>query len=122
MKTLVVLLALTAMPAFAASDVTVKSARVLDGKTLVVDVVYGGGCKEHNNFHLSIGNCLESMLVQCGAEILDRTKGDFCEALVGKTVKFDLKAEGLLDAYFNGALISIDNGQGGQVGVTLPRQ
>lgn len=122
MKTLILALALISTPVFAASNVTVVAARVVKGKTLEVDVRFGGGCKEHNKFELKVGACLESFPVQCSVEINDLTKGDFCEAYLGKTVKFDLEDEGLTESYYNGASLSFGKGEDGKIiSVRLPR-
>lgn len=77
-------------------------------KNILVDVSYGGGCKEHT-FKLKLGGCLESLPVQCSAQLVETVVGgpDFCEAIVGKTVKFSLKKYGLTDAYFKGGSLTI---------------
>jgi hypothetical protein len=92
---------------FASQAALVESARLDAGRThLLVEVVYGGGCKPHR-FDLQMESCLETYPVQCTVELVDKTKGDYCEAIIRKTVIFSLKRLGLTDPYFNGALLKI---------------
>ncbi len=89
----------------AAQAASVRSAKY-DAKTeiITVEVTYAGGCKEHK-FKLRMNACMETYPVQCSADLVDLTKGDFCEALVSKTVTFKAGDYGLLDSYYdNGSL------------------
>lgn len=87
--------------------VEVQEARFnAETNSIEVDVVYGGGCKEHT-FTLKPGICLESFPVQCQVTIIDQTKGDFCEAFISQTVVFPLNKTPFKDEYFNGASLSI---------------
>lgn len=100
-----------------------QAARVLEAKldstkeNLVIDVQYGGGCKEHT-FELKMLGCAESYPVQCQAEVVDLQKADFCEALGYETVVVNLAQAGLKDKYYSGASITFKNSDG--VTVNLP--
>lgn len=98
MKALLALcFALCTATAFAAE---VRNASVdADAGTLSIDVVYGGGCKEHK-FSLKLEGCMESMPVQCSAKLVDSVYDDFCEALIHKTVVISLKKVGLVGDYY----------------------
>ncbi len=78
------------------------------GKNILVDVSYGGGCKEHT-FKLKLAGCLESFPVQCSAQLVETVVGgpDFCEAIISKTVKFSLKKYRLTDGYYKGGSLTI---------------
>ncbi|NUM89524.1 MAG: hypothetical protein HUU37_10000 [Bdellovibrionales bacterium] len=111
-------LMLLASPAMA---LTVTDARVVGGN-LEVDVRYGGGCKEHS-FYLEMRGCAESYPVQCNLLVKDHTTDDHCEALLGKTVVFNLAKHKLDDPYYNGASLRIGGvGQQNTVNVRLPRR
>jgi hypothetical protein len=95
-------------------------------KNILVDVSYGGGCKDHV-FKLKLGGCLESFPVQCSAQLVETVVDgpDFCEAIVGETVKFSLKKYGLTDGYFKGGSLTIIGdknfrGEDSSATVTLP--
>jgi hypothetical protein len=124
MKTFAVLTLALCAPLFsqAARAADVVDARVDErAGTIEIDVRYGGGCKEHN-FKLEVGNaCAESMPVQCRAKLVDLTSGDFCEALVGKTVVFSIKKLGLDTDYFRGASLTITGDRDSSKTVHLPR-
>ena len=51
-----------------------------------VDVVYQGGCKEHN-FEVRLNLCNRSMPATCSAELVDLTQGDVCRGFMTETVK-----------------------------------
>ena len=68
---------------------TVKDA-MIDGDVLVMQVEYGGGCKDHLfALHLD-GTFRESYPVQTGAMVSHNAQGDACDALVQETLTFDL--------------------------------
>ncbi len=121
------MLALTILLSTGAQAAEVLSANLdAAGKNILVDVSYGGGCKEHT-FKLKLGGCLESFPVQCSAQLVETVVGgpDFCEAIVGKTVKFSLKKCGLTDSYFKGGSLTIlgdknFQGEASSATVTLP--
>ncbi len=99
---------------FNATAAEVKSAKLDSSKkNILVDVVYGGGCKEHV-FTLELGPCLESYPVQCSAKLVEKTIGglDFCEALISETVVISRKKYGLDDSYFKGAKLTITGDRG----------
>jgi hypothetical protein len=109
MKTLIVLLALFATPAFALSNVNIRDMHLSQGqKSLEVDVVYGGGCKVHA-FKMEIKSCLKSMPAKCGVEVWDQTTGDNCRALISTTAKFSLEEVGLA-GYADEASIETSDG------------
>lgn len=98
--------------------VQVTSAKLdSSGENLIVDVSYGGGCKEHE-FKLEVGMCLESYPVRCGVTVVDLQKGDFCEAYIHETVTFNLAAAGIKGSYFSGATLTFANSE--NVSVRLP--
>jgi hypothetical protein len=100
--------------AFNATAAEVKSAKLDSSKNnILVDVVYGGGCKKHV-FTLELGACLETYPVQCSAKLVEKTVGgpDFCEALISETVVISRKKYGLDDSYFKGASIKITGDRG----------
>lgn len=99
---------------FNATAAEVKSAKLDSSKkNILVDVVYGGGCKEHV-FSLELGACLESYPVQCTAKLVEKTIGgpDFCEALISETVVISRKKYGLDGSYFEKAKITITGDRG----------
>ncbi len=114
---------------FNATAAEVKSAKLDSSKkNILVDVVYGGGCKKHV-FALEVGACLESMPVQCTAKLVETTIGgpDFCEALISETVVLPLKKYGLNDSYYAGGKLTITGDRGftgepSQATVRLPRE
>ncbi len=74
---------------------------------IAVDVVYGGGCKEHK-FTLKSNGCFESSPVQCTMDLVQTAGGDDgCEALINKTVEFKAADFGLTDEYYKDATITI---------------
>lgn len=94
---------------FNANAAEVVSAKLdASKKNILVDVRYGGGCKEHD-FSLKLGACMESYPVQCSAELVETIEGgfDMCEALIHETVVFPLKKFGLTDSYFKGGSLTI---------------
>lgn len=103
-----ILLTLAAMSLVASQSfgATVVSARLdSSNKNILIDVVYGGGCGDHD-FSLRYGPCLETFPVQCSAELVHKTN-DTCEALIQNTVMISLEKEGLTDPYFEKAALTI---------------
>lgn len=121
MKTLMISAFAFLAMANVASAVSINGAAV-DAKAglLLVDVTYGGGCKEHS-FKLDVGPCAESFPVQCTARVIDLTQGDFCEALISETVQFSLKDYGLTDSYYSGASLTLVGSDKKSVSVKLPK-
>ncbi len=111
---------------FLSLPLTTQAAEIIRGKYLAAEGVielqvrYGGGCKEHR-FELQMGGCLESMPVQCAAQLVDLTKDDFCEAIVGDTLRFSLADYGLDNDYYSGASIRIQGDNGSSFSLRLPR-
>jgi len=124
MKTLIpiALSILFATPAFATE--VVRSAKLdASKKNLLIDVVYGGGCREHV-FELNVGDCVETVPVQCSAQLVDLTT-DYCESLIFTTVVISLEEAGLTDEYYRRAKLTIQgdkdrSGKPSQAVVWLP--
>lgn len=126
MKTLILAMTL-ALTAFGAQAAEVLSAQIdAEGKNILVDVSYGGGCKKHT-FSLKVGGCLESYPVQCTAVLVEKIEGgaDFCEAIIHTTAKINLKKAGLTNSYYKGGSLKITGdknfrGELSAATVTLP--
>ncbi len=88
--------------------------------TITLEVTYAGGCKKHD-FDLDVQLCRESFPVQCEAKLVDKTKDDFCEALVSAEVTFSLKGEGLTDPYYSGGSLRISGDNGSSADFKLPQ-
>lgn len=118
MKSIVILASLVlAGNAFAAE---VKSAAYNAAKNAIeVDVVYGGGCKEHK-FELKVGACRETFPVQCSAQLVDLTSGDFCEALVRRKVTISLSDAHLDESYYSQASLLIAGDGNSKAVIRLP--
>jgi opacity protein-like surface antigen len=84
------------------------------------DVVYTGGCMDHDFVFELVNGCKESYPVQCTARLTDKTQGDFCEAIVNTTVSFTLEQAGLADSYYNGARLTVHGLGGSNVKFSLP--
>lgn len=82
----------------AANAAIVNSARLsASGKSVIVNLTYGGGCREHT-FKLKLNDvCLESYPAQCSADVVETIVGgfDMCEAIITKEVSFNIKKTGL---------------------------
>ncbi len=98
---------------------SVEDARLNASGDIEVDVIYGGGCKEHT-FKLQVTHCLESMPVRCPVQLIDLTEGDFCEALISRTVTFKLSDYGFDEDYFSGATLIISGNDDSTATVVLP--
>lgn len=72
-----------------ANAASVKSA-AYDAKsdTVILDVVYSGGCEEHD-FSLEFGPCMETYPGQIRAKLLDPTQ-DACDAIIHKRISLPL--------------------------------
>jgi hypothetical protein len=99
MKFIALVLAFTSFSAFSA---TVNSAKLDANKeNIVVNVTYGGGCKNHT-FTLKVGGCMETYPVRCSAELVEKIEGgfDMCEALINKDVVINLAKYRLDESYY----------------------
>jgi hypothetical protein len=63
---------------------------VLDGSVLSLDVEYGGGCATHELDLVAWGGWLESFPVQVNVLLTHESYGDPCEALIRRTLQFNL--------------------------------
>lgn len=124
MKFIALALALSSLSSFAA---TVHSAK-LDAlnENVLVDISYGGGCKKHT-FSITLSGCQETYPVSCQAKLIEKIEGGFdpCEALVGETVKINLRKNNLDDSYFSNGTLTIlgdlnMNGKPSSATVKLP--
>jgi len=61
----------------------------IEGDSMMLDVRYGGGCKEHV-FALDAGPMLKSLPPKQLLSISHDANGDNCRALITKTIAFDL--------------------------------
>ena len=73
----------------------------IDGDTLRLRVVHGGGCARHTYGLVAWNGWLESFPVQVGVVLLHDAKNDPCDALLTPTLRFDLKPlrEAFVKAY-----------------------
>ena len=55
-------------------------------RSIVVDVVYQGGCKDHV-IQLHVNACNVANPATCVVEVIDRTQDDACRALIHKTIR-----------------------------------
>ncbi len=120
MKAIMFLISVLSVQGAFASNVHIREGKYnADTKAIELEVIYGGGCKEHK-FHLENKMCLESYPVQCpNIQLVDETTTDHCRAIVYKTISLTLKETGLDDPYFNGASLEI-NSAGTSVKIKLP--
>lgn len=88
------------------------------GKNILIDVVHGGGCGEHD-YSLKLNGCAESMPVQCQADLVHKTD-DFCEALLHRTAVINLEAAGIKGEYYSGGSLTINGSNGSKATVILP--
>jgi len=64
----------------------------LKGDKLIIDVMYGGGCRQHT-FQLNWnGKFLKSRPSQVVLELSHNANGDTCKALISQRLQFDLSA------------------------------
>jgi hypothetical protein len=69
--------------------ITIDSATI-SGNALTIVVRYGGGCRDHILALLLSRAFMESHPVQIGARLSHNAKSDACDALITKTLTFDL--------------------------------
>ena len=70
-----------------ASAAHLKDARLnLENQTIELDVVYNGGCVEHN-FELEVRSCNRTLPMSCVARIVDSAQSDSCRAVISETVE-----------------------------------
>ncbi|CAG0993840.1 hypothetical protein RHDC4_02690 [Rhodocyclaceae bacterium] len=74
---------------YPADAVTIVSATI-DGDTLNLTVSYGGGCSDHAFGMLAGTAWMESYPVQIGMRLAHDAHGDACDALLTRTLRFDL--------------------------------
>jgi hypothetical protein len=94
---------------------TAQAANIVSAKmdmlqeNILVEVICGGGCRNHT-FSLKLDPyCKESYPVQCSALLVQTTEGglDACRGMVKTTAVFNLKEYGLDDTYYSGASLTI---------------
>lgn len=126
MKKLLILAAMLFMhSSFAA---VVNSAKIDDsGSNIVVEVTYGGGCKEHK-FELQVKECAMTFPVKCQADLVETVVDgtDYCEAMITEKIELNLRDYNLDDVYYSGASLTINGdlkntGAVSQATVILPR-
>lgn len=107
-----------ALASFSAGAVEVVGAKLdSTAENLIVTVSHGGGCGQHN-YELVLSGCAESMPVQCKAKIKHITT-DFCEAILTREAKFNLKQYGLNTPYYKNAKFTIVGDDNSSATVTL---
>jgi hypothetical protein len=79
----------TDAPQWPSDPVTIMTAEVM-GDSLELVVNYGGGCRDHSFLLLSDAAWMESNPVQVGVKLSHDAKGDSCEALLSRMLRFDL--------------------------------
>lgn len=89
-------------------------------KTVSVDVVYGGGCKEHSFKLVNNTGCFETYPVSCRLELIEDANGDMCEAMIYKKIQFTFAELGFNDSYYSRAGITILGDNGSKAGFRLP--
>jgi hypothetical protein len=62
----------------------------LKGDSLVLAVSFGGGCREHTFLLLADAMWMESYPVQTGVRLAHESNNDPCDAMLSRTLKFDL--------------------------------
>ena len=80
----------------ASDNFTLNDARIV-GDTLIVDVSFGGGCKEHDFELYSNGMWMKSLPPKMAIRLVHRAHEDNCRAYLTQTRKFLLT-----DARYNG--------------------
>ncbi len=107
-----------ALTSFSLSAVEVLEAKLdATAENIIVKVKHGGGCGKHD-YKLVMHGCAESMPVQCQATI-EHTTNDFCEALLVREAKFNIKQYGLNTSYYKDAKITIKGDAGSVAKVNL---
>jgi hypothetical protein len=86
MKTLLLsLITLTSVQAFSAE--VVSGGYDYRSDNIVVEVVYQGGCKDHN-LQLRLNMCNRSLPMSCVVDLVDNTEDDVCRGVLQKTFRF----------------------------------
>jgi hypothetical protein len=117
--------ALLLITLFLSLPVSTEAAEIVGGKfyssegIIELQVRFAGGCKEHR-FELQMKGCFESLPVKCTAQLVDLTTDDFCEAIVGQTIRLSTAQYGLQSEYYRGASIRILGDNGTAATVRLP--
>jgi hypothetical protein len=70
----------------------------LDGHILSLDVEHGGGCAEHEYYLVAWGGWMESFPVQVNVLLAHEDHDDPCDAIIRRTLRFDLTP--LRDTYW----------------------
>ena len=74
-------------------DPIVLRAGRVQNDSLILDVAYGGGCKQHQfDLVMAPAAFLESYPVQANLYLRHDARGDLCKALIHETITFDLSA------------------------------
>ena len=76
-------------PRWPSDPVTIHTAAV-KGDSLEFTVSFGGGCRGHTFLLLADGMWMESYPVQTGLRLAHEDNNDNCDALLSRTLKFDL--------------------------------
>lgn len=71
---------------FAMGAQVVEARLNLENQTIELDVVYSGGCEEHN-FELEVRSCARTSPMSCVAQLIDTTKTDTCRGIVEETIE-----------------------------------
>ncbi|HEX6314809.1 MAG TPA: hypothetical protein VFZ73_08120 [Gemmatimonadaceae bacterium] len=95
----VVIVENTDAPQWPSDPVTIKQAAV-KGDSLELVVNYAGGCRTHSFLLLSDAAWMESYPVQVGVRLAHDAEADSCDALLSRTLRFDLTP---LKIAYNGA-------------------
>ncbi len=66
----------------------------IEGTTLIVDVAHGGGCAQHDYTLYWSGSCGESLPQSCSVRLVHDGHGDTCEAMLSRSLRFDVSAIG----------------------------
>lgn len=119
----IIILSAALLVSFSTNAAEIRGGRFIEAKNVIeLDVIYSGGCKQHS-FSLDIGSCMESNPVQCAeVQLVDHTVGDYCEALIRKTIEISLSSAGLDDSYYNGASLTINGDRNSSVNLRLPHK
>ncbi len=81
------------------------------GDTAIIIASFGGGCRDHTfELFMSPAAFMESEPVQAGLYLRHEANGDACDALITRTLKFDLSPIGeyYLQAYHGGGQIRLN--------------
>ena len=76
-------------PRWPTDPVTINTAEV-KGDSLWMTVSFGGGCRGHTFLLLADAAWMESYPVQTGVRLAHESNNDPCDAMLSRTLKFDL--------------------------------